>query len=142
LLNVLKIFWRLQQEADKKIDMRKPKFWWEKKREEKKLLEEAKLIIEKLKMLDYEFASDIIDELRTKLIDEYNAMIFALIPGLGHIYAKRFWEGIMIFFLVMFTFGLGIPLWIWSIFDARRKARVYNAKVLKEVAEQYGLLYI
>ena len=48
----------------------------------------------------------------------------------------------MIFLLVMFTFGLGIPLWIWSIFDARRKARIHNVKMVKEIAEQYGLLYI
>ena len=122
--------------------MRRPKFWWEKKNEEKRLLEEAELILEKLKMLDDELAYDILDELRTRLIDEYNAMTFALIPGFGHIYVGRFREGVAIFFLVMFTFGLGIPLWIWSIFDARRKARLYNAKVLKEIAEQYGLLYI
>jgi TM2 domain-containing membrane protein YozV len=69
-------------------------------------------------------------------------MTFALIPGLGHIYVGRFWGGVVIFLLVMFTFGLGIPLWIWSIFDARYKARLYNAKVLKEIAEQYDLLYI
>jgi len=40
--------------------------------------------MEKLKTLDDELAADIIDELRTLLIDEYNAMAFALIPGLGH----------------------------------------------------------
>jgi len=57
------------------------------------LLEEAELIMEKLRMLDEKPATDIIDELRTRLIDEYNAMVFALIPGLGHIYIGRFWEG-------------------------------------------------
>ena len=62
--------------------MRRPKFWWEKRKEEKELLEEAELILEKLKTLDDELAADIIDELRTLLIDEYNAMTFALIPGL------------------------------------------------------------
>ncbi len=116
--------------------MRRPKFWWEKRKEEKKLLEEAEHIMEKLKMLDDELATDILDELKPLLIDEYNAMSFALIPGLGHIYVGRFWEGVIIFFLVMFTFGLGIPLWIWSIFDARRKARIHNAEVLREIAEQ------
>ena len=110
--------------------MRRPKFWWEKRKEEKDLLEESELIMEKLKILDEELSSGVLDELRTRLIDEYNAIVFALIPRLGHIYAKRFWEGVVIFFLVMFTFGLGIPLWIWSIFDARRKVRFYNAKVL------------
>ena len=42
------------------------------KRREKKLLEEAELILEKLKMLDNKLASDILDELRTRIVDEYN----------------------------------------------------------------------
>ncbi len=77
--------------------MKRPKFWWEKRREEKKLLEEAELIMEKLRMLDDELAADIIDELRTLMVDEYNAMVFALILGLGHIYVRRFWEYVAIF---------------------------------------------
>ncbi|MHA2232693.1 MAG: zinc-ribbon domain-containing protein [Candidatus Hodarchaeales archaeon] len=57
------------------------------------------------------------------------AILSLIIPGAGQTYCGRVGRGIGIFFLVgcLIWFLIGIPIWIWGIFDANDSAKKYNA---------------
>jgi len=65
-------------------------------------------------------------------------VLAVLVPGLGHIYLRRFAQGVAILVIVvvlLFLFFLIITLvaaaiiWIWQIYDAYRTANEFNRTV-------------
>jgi len=68
------------------------------------------------------------------------AVILAiLVPGLGHVYLRRFVQGAAIFLIVavlLFFFWLIVPaviaafVWAWQVYDAWRTSKEYNRRVV------------
>lgn len=67
------------------------------------------------------------------------AIILAvLVPGLGHVYLRRFAQGAAIFivvvallllFFLVFTVIAAVAIWAWQIYDAYRTVNEYNRVV-------------
>jgi TM2 domain-containing membrane protein YozV len=75
------------------------------------------------------------------------AIILAvLVPGLGHMYLRRFAQGLailivvavllLLFFLIV-TVVAAVAIWIWQIYDAYRTARDYNRSVRESGARPW-----
>ncbi len=69
------------------------------------------------------------------------AIILAvLVPGLGHVYLRRFAQGAAIFVVVVallllyflvITVILGVAIWAWQVYDTYRTANEFN-RVVRE----------
>lgn len=75
------------------------------------------------------------------------AMILAaLVPGLGHMYVRRFAQGLAIFiivvsmialyFLIFTIIGAGL-VWAWQFYDAYRNAKEFNRRVAETGARPW-----
>lgn len=73
-------------------------------------------------------------------------ILAALVPGLGHVYLRRFAQGVAIFivvvvllllFFLLFTAVAAAAIWIWQIYDAYRTVREYNRSVRESGARPW-----
>ena len=73
-------------------------------------------------------------------------VLAAVVPGLGHVYARRFAQGLAIFIIVaallflyvlIFTAVAAVLIWIWQVFDARRNVRRYNQRLAETGARPW-----
>jgi TM2 domain-containing membrane protein YozV len=75
------------------------------------------------------------------------AVVLALlVPGLGHIYGRKFTQGLAIFivtvallalYVLIFTLVAAVLIWGWQIYDAYRIAQRYNDKVAETGARPW-----
>jgi len=73
------------------------------------------------------------------------AVVLALIvPGLGHVYGRRYAQGAAIFvvvvallFLFIITVVAAVFIWGWQVYDAYRLVRDYNRRVAETGARPW-----
>jgi TM2 domain-containing membrane protein YozV len=69
-----------------------------------------------------------------------------VVPGLGHIYGRRYAQGIAILFIIIvllllyifiFTIVAAVLIWGWQVYDAYRNIRRYNQLVFETGARPW-----
>lgn len=73
-------------------------------------------------------------------------LLAAVVPGLGHMYLRRFAQGLAIliivvvllflFFLII-TVAAAVLIWLWQVYDAYRTAREFNRRVRESGARPW-----
>lgn len=74
------------------------------------------------------------------------ALLALVVPGLGHVYGRKFAQGLAIFIIVVsllflyiliFTLVAAILIWGWQIYDAVRNVQRYNRAVAETGARPW-----
>jgi len=73
-------------------------------------------------------------------------VLAVLVPGLGHVYLRRFAQGAAIFivvaallllFFLIVTVAVAAAIWAWQVYDAYRMVKEYNRAVRESGARPW-----